>query len=126
MYKRQDEQEVFLGRSVTQQKNVSEKTADVIDSEVRRIVDSAYDGAAKILKKHAKELERLAQGLLEYETLNGEEIKIIVEGGTLSRSEDNDDNKPAAPRAKKSRSGLPTGGRAQTRPDPDNPGSEPV
>ena len=121
-----DEQEVFLGRSVTQQKNVSEKTADVIDSEVRRIVDSAYDGAAKILKKHAKELERLAQGLLEYETLNGEEIKIIVEGGTLSRSEDNDDNKPAAPRAKKSRSGLPTGGRAQTRPDPDNPGSEPV
>ena len=98
----------------------------MIDTEVRRIVDSAYDGAAKILKKHASELERLAQGLLEYETLNGEEIKIIVEGGTLSRSEDNDDNKPAAPRAKKSRSGLPTGGRAQTRPDPENPGSEPV
>jgi cell division protease FtsH len=120
-----DEQEVFLGRSVTQQKNVSENTADTIDTEVRRIVDSAYESAAKILKKHAKELERLAQGLLEYETLNGEEIRIIVEGGTLSRADDNDD-KPTTPRAKKSRSGLPTGRRAHTRPDPDNPGSEPV
>ena len=120
-----DEQEVFLGRSVTQQKTVSEKTSDIIDTEVRRIVDSAYDRAAKILKKHAVELERLAQGLLEYETLNGDEIRIIVEGGTLSRSEDNDDE-PTTPRTKKSRSGLPTGGRAHTRQDPDNPGSEPV
>jgi cell division protease FtsH len=120
-----DEQEVFLGRSVTQQKNVSEKTADVIDTEVRRIVDTAYDSATKILKKYHDELERLAQGLLEYETLNGDEIRIIVEGGTLSRKEA-DDDEPQAPRSKKPRSGLPTGGRAQTRPDPDTPGSEPV
>ena len=120
-----DEQEVFLGRSVTQQKNVSEKTADIIDTEVRRIVDEAYEDAAKILKDYSIELERLAQGLLEYETLNEEEIKIIVEGGTLSRSED-DDDQPASPRAKKPRSGLPTGGRSRTRPNPDSPGSEPA
>ena len=120
-----DEQEVFLGRSVTQQKNVSEKTADVIDTEVRRIVDTAYSDATKILKDKHDELERLAQGLLEYETLNGDEIRIIVEGGTLSRKDETDDDTPA-PRAKKPRSGLPTGGRSRTRPDPDTPGSEPV
>ena len=96
-----DEQEVFLGRSVTQQKNVSEKTADIIDTEVRRIIDEAYDDAEKLLKKHNDQLENLAQGLLEYETLNGEEIKIIVEGGTLSRNVSSDDEPPASPRAKR-------------------------
>src|SRR6056300_1170278 len=79
-----DEQEVFLGRSVTQSKNVSDKTADIIDAEIRRIVDEAYFDAEDILKKNSVELERLALGLLEYETLNGDEIKIIVEGGSLS------------------------------------------
>ena len=82
-----DEQEVFLGRSVSQQKNVSDNTASVIDSEIRRIVDEAYTHATKILKDNNDQLERLAQGLLEYETLNGDEIQIIVEGGTLSREE---------------------------------------
>ena len=77
------------------------------------------------MKKFNIELERLAQGLLEYETLNEEEIKIIVEGGTLSRS-DEDDDQPATPRSKKPRSGLPTGGRSRTRPNPDSPGSEPA
>ena len=94
-----DEQEVFLGRSVTQSKNVSDNTADIIDTEVRRIVDEAYADATKILKDYNVELERLAQGLLEYETLNENEIKIIVEGGTLSRT-DEDDDTPPEPRAK--------------------------
>ena len=94
-----DEQEVFLGRSVTQQKTVSEGTADLIDAEVRRIVDEAYTDAENLLKKHNDQLENLAQGLLEYETLNGEEIKIIVEGGTLSRNDGSDDE-PSEPRAK--------------------------
>ena len=110
-----DEQEVFLGRSVTQQKNVSDQTADLIDAEVRRIVDEAYTDAENLLKKHNDQLENLAQGLLEYETLNGEEIKIIVDGGTLSRNEPSDDE-PSEPRAKKPRSGLPTGGRRNQKP----------
>ena len=110
-----DEQEVFLGRSVTQQKTVSEGTADLIDAEVRRIVDEAYSDAENLLKTHHDQLEKLAQGLLEYETLNGEEIKIIVEGGTLSRNDDTDDS-PSEPRAKKPRSGLPTGGRRTSKP----------
>ena len=114
-----DEQEVFLGRSVSQQKNMADSTASIIDSEVRRIVDEAYDAATKILKKHNVELERLAQGLLEYETLDGEEIKIIVEGGTLVRKDA--DDTPAKPGpVRKSRTGLPGTGR------PKKPGGEPA
>jgi cell division protease FtsH len=100
-----DEQEVFLGRSVSQQKNMSEKTAAVIDAEIRAIADGAYDDATKILKKHADQLELLAQALLEYETLSGDEIKTIIEGGTIVRK---DDDTPETPRAK-SRTGIPGG-----------------
>jgi cell division protease FtsH len=114
-----DEQEVFLGRSVSQQKNMADATASIIDSEVRRIVDEAYDAATKILKKHNVELERLAQGLLEYETLDGEEIKIIVEGGTLVRK-DADDTPVKPDPVRKSRTGLPGTGR------PKKPGGEPA
>ena len=113
-----DEQEVFLGRSVAQQKNVADATASVIDSEIRRIVDEAYTEATRILKKNNDELERLAQGLLEYETLNGDEIRIIVEGGTLSREEPADEND--TPRTKRKRASIPGSGR------PKKPGSEPA
>ena len=113
-----DEQEVFLGRSVAQQKNMADSTASIIDSEIRRIVDDAYTAATKILKKHDDQLERLAQGLLEYETLNGEEIRIIVEGGTLSRPDPSDDID--TPRTKRKRASIPGSNR------PKNPGSEPA
>ncbi|MBL6673689.1 MAG: ATP-dependent zinc metalloprotease FtsH [Candidatus Puniceispirillum sp.] len=114
-----DEQEVFLGRSVSQQKNMADATASIIDAEVRRIVDEAYDAATKILKKYNVELERLAQGLLEYETLDGEEIKIIVEGGTLVRKDADDTPVKPGP-VRKSRTGLPGTGR------PKKPGGEPA
>jgi len=113
-----DEQEVFLGRSVSQQKNVADATASIIDSEIRRIVDEAYTQATKILKKNSNELERLAQGLLEYETLNGDEIRIIVEGGTLSRPDPTDE--VDTPRTKRKRASIPGSNR------PKNPGSEPA
>ena len=113
-----DEQEVFLGRSVSQQKNVADATASTIDSEIRRIVDQAYKHATDILKKNSNELERLAQGLLEYETLNGDEIQIIVEGGTLSRPDPADE--VDTPRTKRKRASIPGSNR------PKNPGSEPA
>ena len=114
-----DEQEVFLGRSVSQQKNVADATASIIDEETRRIVDEAYTDAEKILKKYKKELERLAQGLLEFETLDGNEVKIIAEGGTLVRK-DSDDT-PVDPKPKRRpRTGLPGSGRSK------KPGGEPA
>ena len=81
-----DQQEVFLGHSVTQTKNLSDATAKSIDDETRRIIDDAYQDASQILSDNKKELEILAKGLLEYETLSGEEIKSLINGDGLSRN----------------------------------------
>lgn len=79
--------EVFLGRAVTQNKNMSEDTARLVDAEIKRFLTEAHDQATNILKKYDKELERLAQALIEYETLSGEEIKEVLAGKPLNRSE---------------------------------------
>merc|ERR1711975_109965 len=81
-----DEQEVFLGRSVSQQKNVSDKTASVVDEEIRTIADGVYADAKKILKKYNKQLKVVAEALLEYETLTGEEIKLLCQGKKINVS----------------------------------------
>ncbi|MCB1418996.1 MAG: ATP-dependent zinc metalloprotease FtsH [Notoacmeibacter sp.] len=81
----ENQQEVFLGHSVAQSKNVSESTAQIIDSEVRALVDEAYDDARKILTKNKKEWIAIAEGLLEYETLTGDEIRQIIAGEKPSR-----------------------------------------
>jgi len=73
-------QELFLGHSVTQHKNVSEATAREIDAEVKSIIDTAYVKARHILTEHIEELHRIARGLLEYESLSGEEIRTILRG----------------------------------------------
>jgi len=73
-------QEVFLGHSVTQHKNVSEGTAREIDAEVKSIIDAAYAKAKHILTERIEELHRLARGLLEYETLSGDEIRTVLRG----------------------------------------------
>ena len=86
----ENQQEVFLGHSVSQQKNVSESTAQTIDSEVRKLIDAAYDSATKILKKKKKDWETLSQGLLEYETLSGDEINDLLKGKPPNRDEDSD------------------------------------
>jgi len=82
----ENEQEIFLGHSVTQKKSVSEKTAQEIDQEVRRIVIEAQKKARLILKKNVKQLHRLAKGLVEHETLNRKEIIDIVKGKKIKKS----------------------------------------
>lgn len=89
----ENQQEVFLGHSVAQQKNVSESTAQKIDDEVRRLIDEAYTTARKILTKKKKDWITLAEGLLEYETLSGDEIKQLLAGEKPSR--DMGDDTPA-------------------------------
>ena len=76
----EDEGEVFLGRSVTQQKNVSPETAQAIDHEVRQIIDRNYKRAKMILKKHAKQLDAMAEALMKYETIDRAQIIDIMEG----------------------------------------------
>jgi len=85
-----NQEEVFLGHSVAQQKNVSDSTAQLIDQEVRRFVEEGEATARKILEEHLDQLHRVAKGLLEYETLSGDEIKILMDGGDINRPEDND------------------------------------
>ncbi|CAN1594108.1 HflB ATP-dependent Zn proteases [Candidatus Pelagibacterales bacterium] len=74
----ENEEEVFLGRSVSRTQNVSEETAKKIDSEVKKIVEAGYDRAKKILAEKVEELHKVSKALLTYETLSGEEIKKIV------------------------------------------------
>jgi len=80
-----DSEEVFLGHSVTKSKNMSDHTAQIVDEEVRRIVDEAYDRARHVLTEFRTELDGLAKALLEYETLSGDEIKTLLSGGTIDR-----------------------------------------
>jgi len=78
-------QEVFLGHSVTQAKNVSEVTAREIDSEIKSIIDNAYTTAKDLITERIEELHRLARGLLEYETLSGDEIRTVLRGEPVIR-----------------------------------------
>ena len=88
-----NQEEVFLGHSVSQQKNVSDATAQLIDQEVRRFVEEGEATARDILTKHEDQLHRVAQGLLDYETLSGDEIRILMDGGDLNRPDEEDPTK---------------------------------
>ena len=98
-------QEVFLGHSVTQNKNVSELTARDIDGEVKSFIDAAYAGAKALLTEKLDELHRLARGLLEYETLSGDDIRTVLRGEPVIRKVVDE------PAADSRRSSVPTAGR---------------
>ena len=80
--------EVFLGRAVTQNQNMSEETARLVDAEIKRLVTEGYEEAKKILQKHKKDWEKLANALMEYETLTGDEIKEVLAGKEIDKSKD--------------------------------------
>jgi len=81
----ENEQEIFLGHSVTQKKSVSEHTAQEIDKELKRIIIESQKKARLIIKKNIKQLHRLAKGLLKHETLNREEINDIIKGKKIKK-----------------------------------------
>jgi len=84
-----NQEEVFLGHSVARTQNVSEATAQIIDEEVKRLVQEGWDTAHRILTEKRDQLEKLAQALLEFETLSGEEIKNLLDNDVKpSREED--------------------------------------
>jgi cell division protease FtsH len=76
---------VFLGMQMNRQQNVSEATAQKIDSEVRRLVEAGYKDATRILTERREDLEALAKGLLEFETLSGDEITDLLNGKKPNR-----------------------------------------
>ena len=81
------EGEVFLGYSISKRKNMADSTALAVDKEIRRLIDEAYKRTENILKKHKKELDILAKGLVEYETLSGEEISLLLDGKKIRQAE---------------------------------------
>jgi cell division protease FtsH len=105
----ENEEEVFLGHSVTQRKNVSDETAKLIDQEVRRIVEEGEAKAREILSRNIDNLHIVAKALLEYETLTGEEVKALMRGEKI-RQQTND------PTSNKPRSSVPTAGATVQRP----------
>jgi len=101
------DQEVFLGHSVTRNKNISDETARRVDEEIRRLVEEGNAKAKKILEEKRDELEIVANGLLEYETLSGEEIKALLRGETIVRE---DPSVPPRGRDGGRRASVPTAG----------------
>jgi len=87
----EDDGEVFLGRSVTQHKQVSDDTAHAIDEEVRTIVDSNYANAKQLLEANVDKLHAMAKALVKYETIGDSQIKDIMEGREPQPPEDWDD-----------------------------------
>jgi len=84
-------EEVFLGHSVAQSKNISEVTANLIDQEVKKLIDDANTKCKKILTEKIEDLHTVAKGLIEYETLTFDEVKDLLKGIPPSR-DDFDDN----------------------------------
>ncbi|MFN3351111.1 ATP-dependent zinc metalloprotease FtsH [Pseudorhodoplanes sp.] len=113
----ENQEEVFLGHSVSRTQNISEETAKKIDVEVRRLVEEGLAEARKILSEKRADLETLAKGLLEYETLSGEEIKDLLAGKPPVRE---GLTEPSQPRA----SAVPPAGKVRPRPEPEPPAGD--
>jgi cell division protease FtsH len=114
----ENQDEVFLGMSVARQQNVSEETSRKIDAEVRRLVEEGHAEARSVLEAKRGDLEILAKGLLEFETLSGDEIKDLLAGKRPTRESVIE---PQVPRS----SAVPPTGKSRPRPGPETGPMEP-
>jgi cell division protease FtsH len=92
-----DQGDVFLGQQLMQSRSISPETSRKIEAEVKKLVDQGLDDAKRILTEKRKDWETLAEGLLEYETLTGQEIEDLLNGKPPSRPEDDPTPPPSAP-----------------------------
>jgi cell division protease FtsH len=90
----EEEEEVFLGRSVTQHKNVSDDTAHAIDEEIRAVIDRNFQRARDILSEHMDKLHRMAEALIKYETIDSDQIDDIMAGKVPQPPVGWDDSEP--------------------------------
>ncbi len=109
----ENQQEVFLGHAITQRQNISEDTANLIDEEIRRIVTAGEAKAWEVLAANLDKLEAIAQALVEYETITGEECQAVMRGERLIRRDDDDSTKGPLGSA------VPTAGQPRPREEPD-------
>ncbi len=116
---RDNQEEVFLGHSVSRAQNMSPETAQLIDNEIRRLITDGEATARKVLTEHIDELHTVAKGLLEYETLSGQEVRDLLNGKPPVREFTMNEDQP------KRRSAVPSTGSRAPRKDPDLGGMEP-
>ncbi len=95
----ENQEEVFLGHSVARSQNISEETQKIVDAEVKVLVDEGYDEAKRILTEYKDQLVILAEGLLEYETMSGQELKDLLDGKPPQRGDDGTGDMPSRPSA---------------------------
>jgi cell division protease FtsH len=95
----ENEGEVFLGRSITKTTNMSEETMRKVDSEIRRIIDEQYAAARKIIEENREKIEAMAKALLEWETIDAEQIEDIIAGRSPRPPKDRGGNQPGTPPA---------------------------
>jgi cell division protease FtsH len=107
----ENQEEVFLGYSVQRHQAMSESTVQKIDGEIKRLVEAGYAEAQRILEERRGDLEVLAKGLLEFETLTGDEIKDLLAGKKPMRESVIE---PTAPRT----SAVPSAGKGRPRAEP--------
>jgi cell division protease FtsH len=106
---------VFLGKEMTRERNYSEETASLIDEEIKRLIDEAYHDSVKMLREHRDALERVAEALIERETLEGDEFALLMEGKPLP-----------PPKAKEPRTEAPRAGKESPRPAHPKPKMDPL
>ena len=114
----ENQEEVFLGHSVARQQNVSEATAQKIDAEIRRIIDECYSRARQILTEKREDLNVLARGLLEYETLTGDEIVALLKGIPPVRTPYEEPEPQRGPGPSVPQAGVPRGPGIMPEPQP--------
>ncbi len=112
----EDQGEVFLGRSVTQHKQVSDVTAHVIDEEVRKLIDSNYQRAKSVLESNLDKLHKMAEALIKYETIDESQLKDIMEGREPKPPAGWDDSPTS----------TPGGGKTRDRDKPEAPIGKPA
>jgi cell division protease FtsH len=116
-----NEDEVFLGHSITRTQNLSDDTQKLVDQEIHGMVDEGYAGARRIVEQNIEELHIIAKGLLEYETLSGQEITDLLNGKPPTREFTAKDDKPTRPA-----SAVPAAGKGRRSTEPDAGGMEPA
>jgi len=118
----ENQQEVFLGHAITQRQNMSEDTAKLIDEEIRRIVTAGEKKAREVLAANRDKLDIITQALMEYETISGEEVQLLMRGEKIVRTSDDGESKgmpgPAVPVSGKMRPSRPEPGPGGLEPQP--------
>lgn len=108
---------MFLGQQLVQSSSVSEETSKKIEEEVRRLVQQGMDDARRIMTDHRAQWEAVAEGLLEYETLTGEEIDGLLQGNKPDRPDASDEDDGPA-------SAVPVIGKKRAKPEGEGEGFE--